>query len=241
MRLQKYMAYCGVASRRKCEEIISEGRVSINGHKVMDMGIKINPDCDVVSVDGRVLELNKRPSIYIMINKPRGYITSSNDQFGRSTVLDLIPDMKARLYPVGRLDYDSEGLLLLTNDGSLTYKLTHPKYHVEKEYYVEVIGFPNEEHIEKLRNGLDIGGYKTRSAKVYAGNKTKNGMSYRIVIKEGKNRQVRRMFEAIGYHVILLRRERMGLLSLGDLKPGNWRYLSNREISLLKQSVKEGY
>jgi len=228
------MAQCGVASRRKCEEIILEGRVQVNGETVRDMGIQVDPERDVVLLDGKPLRM-ENAKVYILLNKPRGYITSVGDPFGRPTVLDLIGKRDQRVYPIGRLDYDTEGLLLLTNDGEMAFKLTHPRHEVEKEYYCVVKGCPGSEALDKLRKGLDIGGYITAPAKLIELGKRGDQAAFRIIIHEGKNRQVRRMFDAIGHPVLFLRRERMGPIKLGKLKPGEWRYLSDREIGELRK------
>jgi len=232
-RLQKFMARCGVASRRNCENIIKQGRVMVNGEIVRTMGIKINPNTDVVRVDGKVISPEKE-HVYILLNKPAGYITSVTDPQGRPTVLDLIDKIDNRIYPVGRLDYESEGLLLLTNDGELAYYLTHPKYEIEKQYKVVVVGNPDERDIEILRKGVDIGGYITWPAQVERIKSNKDNSVFRIVIHEGKNRQVRRMFEVIGHPVIHLRRERLANINLGSLKVGEWRYLTQKEVDELK-------
>lgn|SRR5690606_9484071 len=235
-RLQKYMARCGVASRRNCEKIIKQGRVSVNGEIVLTMGIKINPAIDVVRVDGKIINPEKE-YIYILLNKPAGYITSVNDPQGRPTVMDLIDGVDNRIYPVGRLDYESEGLLLLTNDGELAYYLTHPKYEIKKQYRVVVAGNPEEKDIETLRKGVDIGDYTTWPAQVERIKTNKENSVFRIVIHEGKNRQVRRMFETIGHPVIYLRREKLGNITLGSLKVGEWRYLTQKEVEELKAIV----
>lgn len=232
-RLQKYMARCGVASRRNCENIIKQGRVSVNGEIVRAMGIKINPATDVVRVDGKIISPEKE-YIYILLNKPAGYITSVNDPQGRPTVLDLIDGVDSRIYPVGRLDYESEGLLLLTNDGELAYYLTHPRYEIKKQYKVVVVGNPEEKDIEILRKGVDIGGYTTWPAHVERIKSNKDNSVFRIVIHEGKNRQVRRMFETIGHPVLYLRRERLANITLGSLKVGEWRHLTQKEVEELK-------
>jgi 23S rRNA pseudouridine2605 synthase len=229
MRLQKYMAHCGVASRRKCEQLIASGRVRINGKVATEMGVKINPQHDRVQVDQEYIQLHNH-KIYIMLNKPRGYITTVRDQFGRPTVLDLIGRQNSRIYPVGRLDWDSEGLLLLTNDGPLAHRLTHPRYKIQKTYYVLVNGQPSDGQINKLRRGVTIGNHQTSPAKIKDLGSIGNQRAYRMTISEGKNRQIRRMFESIGHTVILLRREKFGNLVLGNLKPGQWRDLTAEEV-----------
>jgi 23S rRNA pseudouridine2605 synthase len=235
-RLQKYIARCGVASRRNSEKIIAQGRVSVNGKIVSAMGIKINPQVDLVRVDGRIIT-PETEGIYIKLNKPAGYITSVSDPQGRPTVLDLIGDIGSRIYPVGRLDYESEGLLILTNDGELAYCLTHPRYEIDKQYYVLVDGNPGYESIKSLRNGVDIGDHVTQPAKISKlGIEGRNSI-YRVTISEGRNRQVRRMFEVIGHPVLYLKRERLGNISLGSLRSGEWRHLSISEIKSLKSLI----
>lgn len=238
-RLQKYMARCGVASRRHCEKIINQGRVEVNGEIVVEMGVKINPFMDVIRVDGRII-LPEEERVYILLNKPSGYITSVTDPQGRPTVLDLIDKIDSRIYPVGRLDFESEGLLILTNDGQLAYHLTHPKYEVQKQYRVMVHGQPNDNDIKTLQRGIDIGGYITRPARVVRKEIISNNSVFKVVIGEGKNRQIRRMFEAIGHPVIELRRERLGNINLGSLKLGEWRHLSQQELEGLRSMVLRG-
>lgn len=234
MRLQKYMAQCGVASRRKCEEMIQSGEVSVNGIVVKEMGIKVDPEKDEIRVNDKKIFMEEK-HIYIMLNKPSGYITTVRDPQNRPTVMELIGNISERIYPVGRLDFESEGLLLLTNDGDAAFQLTHPRHQIDKEYIVRVEGFPNSQGIEKLRRGIDIGGFITSPAKIKTIGREKKGTLFSIVIKEGKNRQVRRMFEAIGHPVIYLKRIRMGDIELGDLKSGQWRYLTYKEIQMLKK------
>ncbi|HZK34789.1 MAG TPA: pseudouridine synthase [Bacillota bacterium] len=234
MRLQKYMSLCGIGSRRKSEEFIKQSRVSVNGRIVTKMGVKVDPHKDEVYFDGRVIELDNK-KYYILLNKPKGIVTSVKDQFNRKTVIDVIDWEGPRIYPVGRLDYNTEGLIILTNDGELTNKLTHPKYGVEKEYFCIARGRIQTSDIHKLRNGVDIGNYKTSPAKVVFVRYNKENSELCITISEGKNRQVRRMFDAIGYPILYLRRERMGDLKINDLVPGGWRFLYDKEIKALKE------
>lgn len=236
MRLQKYLAQCGAASRRKAEEFIRQGRVSVNGNIVTDMGIKV-ADGDLVELDGKELAPEEK-KIYIMLNKPVGYVTTSKDQFSRKTVLDLIDGVKERLYPVGRLDYDTSGLLLLTNDGSFTYQLTHPSHEIKKVYRARIEGLPTETEMDSFRNGLDIEDYTTSPAGFRL---IKAGTKFSVVeitIHEGKNRQVRKMCEAIGHPVVELVREAIGDIGLGGLKEGSWRYLTKIEIEKLLKSIR---
>lgn len=233
IRLQKYMAICGLGSRRKCEDLIRNGNVAVNGRTVTEMGLKIDPEKDKVTVSGRLLK-PVSDKVYILLNKPRGVISSVRDQFGRKTVLDQIGWSGSRIFPVGRLDYDTEGLLILTNDGELAYKLTHPKHEIEKEYFCVVKGLLDENDLNRLRNGIDIGGFITSPATVMVEGFENNRTKVRIAIKEGKNRQVRRMFEAVGHPVIYLKRDRIGDIRLTALEPGKWRYLTDKELESLK-------
>lgn len=233
------MAHCGVASRRKCETMIEEGRVSVNGKIVNTMGVVIDPKEDVVIVDGRKIELEDR-MIYIALNKPVGYISSVKDQFDRPTVIDLIDSDMERVYPVGRLDYDSEGLILLTNDGNLAYKLTHPKYSVPKEYLVVVEGSPLQSDLNTLRQGIYLDGSMTRPAIIEPIKINRDVSSFSVILMEGRNRQIRKMFDFISHPVISLQRVRIANILLKDLVPGQWRYLTQSEVDDLKDSVKGG-
>ncbi len=233
MRLQKYIALCGVASRRAAEDMITAGCVMVNGHTVTELGTKVNPDKDRVLVSGKAISLPQK-NVYIMLNKPRGYVTTAKDNFDRKTVLDLIPRDVGRVFPVGRLDYDSEGLLLLTNDGDLTYRLTHPSHEITKSYLVLVSGTPDEVALKNLRDGVIIDGRKTMPAKAELKRTEADKSVLKITISEGRNRQVRKMCDAVGHEVLRLRRVAEGSLKLGDLKSGEWRYLTEKEISQLK-------
>ena len=237
-RLQKYMASCGVASRRKCEEIIAEGRVKVNGVTVREAGLKIQPSKDKVTVDGREIIPANKP-VYIMLNKPVGYVSTVRDQFKRPTVLDLLRGVKGRIYPVGRLDYDSEGLLLLTNDGNLAYGLTHPRHRVDKTYIVVVQGRPSRKEIDRIRKGVEIDGRMTSPADIRVESIQGNKTAFRVVIHEGRNRQVRRRFETIGYAVVSLKRIGIGKLQLGTLAPGKWRFLEDREVKDLYKEIED--
>ena len=233
MRLQKYMAMCGVAARRKCEEIISAGRVSVNGQIVTEMGTQVE-ETDEVCVDGvRICpEEEKR---YVLYHKPAGEVTTVSDEKGRETVMDRFRDFPVRLYPVGRLDYDSEGLLLLTNDGELAQRLTHPSCEVDKVYLARVTGNPSNAAIDRLRRGVYMEGdqRKTYPAEVRVVRDESLFSDIVVTIHEGRNRQVRRMFDAVGHKVLLLRRVRFGPLELGDLRRGEWRELTQEEIEAL--------
>lgn len=233
MRLQKYMALCGVAARRKCEEMIAAGRVSVNGQRITEMGTQVE-ETDEVLVDGvRITpEQEKR---YVLYHKPAGEVTTVSDEKGRETVMDRFRDFPVRLYPVGRLDYDSEGLLLLTNDGELAQRLTHPSCEVDKVYLARVTGNPSGEALDRLRRGVYMEGdaRRTYPADVRVVRDESLFSDILVTIHEGRNRQVRRMFEAVGHKVLLLRRVRFGPLELGSLRRGEWRELTEEEIRLL--------
>ncbi len=232
VRLQKYLADCGIASRRKCEELILMGRVSVNDIEIEELGTKVDPAVDCVKVNGKIVKKEEK-LVYIMLHKPEGYITSAQDQFERPTVLDLLEGVDERVYPVGRLDYDTSGLILLTNDGELTFKLTHPKHNVEKVYIAKVEGKPSHESLERFREGLFINGYKTAPAEVFPVKDDGKWSSLKVVIKEGKNRQIRNMFDEIGHHVVGLKRIATGNLYLGELAKGEYRYLTKDEVDYL--------
>ena len=226
MRLQKYMAECGVASRRKCEEIIAAGRVTVNGKVVDVMGAQVEAG-DEVCVDGAPIRAEQRRQ-YILLNKPQGVVTTLSDPQGRRTVRDLIDGIPERIYPVGRLDYDTEGLLLLTNDGALMQAITHPRGEVEKLYFARVHGELTEQALGRLENGLTLDdGHRTARAKVTL---LPEDPAYPGLV----NRLVRRMFEAVGARVVFLRRERIGQLTLGHLKTGAWRHLTDAEVAYLR-------
>ena len=238
IRLQKFMADCGIASRRKCEEYIVSGQVKVNGI-VAELGTKINPKQDVVEYKGKKVKYLNIDKIYILLNKPIGYVTTVNDQFSRQTVLDLVKEINTRVVPVGRLDMYTSGALILTNDGEFVYKVTHPKYEIEKTYVATITGIIQKKEVEELRKGVDIGGYITKPAKVkiIKIDEEKNISRIEIVIHEGKNREVRKMCEKIGHKVRALHRSKIGKIDVKDLKIGSWRYLSKNEIeSLCKNS-----
>lgn len=232
MRLQKYLAGCGVGSRRKCEVYIEEGRIKVNGAVVTEQGIQVEED-DVVLFDNKPVTMEER-MVYYLLNKPVGYITSAADEKDRATVLDLVKDVPYRIFPVGRLDYNTTGLLLLTNDGELTYSLTHPKHHVDKTYVVKVKGVVRPAALQKLQQGVVIDGYLTAPAKVKVLRQTPATTTISLTIHEGRNRQVRKMCSAIGYDVLRLTRESIGKLTLGNLELGAYRALTREEIDYLK-------
>lgn len=233
IRLQKYIASCGVASRRAAEEMILRGQVSVDGITITELGFKVDPRNCHVLVDGKPISL-KQQQVYILLNKPRGYVTTVKDNFSRKTVLDLLPPNLPRVYPVGRLDYDSEGLLLLTNDGDLTFQLTHPRHSIAKSYLVKVRGTPDEKALNALRTGVLIDGIKTRPAKATLKRAGENSAILLITIYEGRNRQVRKMCASVGHEVLALRRIAEGPLRLGDLPTGSHRHLTLEEIKALK-------
>ncbi|MDI6711748.1 MAG: pseudouridine synthase [Anaerosomatales bacterium] len=235
-RLQKYLARAGVASRRAAEEMIAAGRVSVNGAVVTAMGVKVMPGVDRVEVDGRAVE---PPSdhVYLMLNKPAGYVTTLKDPLGRPIVADLLPDVGRRVYPVGRLDADTTGLLLLTDDGDFSQTLMHPRFHVPKTYRARVEGTPSEQALDKLRRGVVLADGPTRPAEVVLIERQAGSSVVRITIREGRKRQVRRMFKHIGHPVIELHRERIGPVELGDLAQGAVRPLSTEEVAALMEAA----
>lgn len=236
-RLQKYLAEAGVASRRKAEELIVQGKVKVNGKVVTQMGMKIDPAKDEVTYLDKKVTTKDTKMVYIMLYKPEGYVTTAKEQFGRPAVMDLIKGVKERIFPVGRLDYDTSGLLLLTNDGDLTYKLTHPKHDVDKTYIAKLYGIPDEGALQKFRRGVVIDGKRTKPAKIQIIDKDKDGRfcTAEIIIHEGRNRQVRKMCEAIKHPVAQLKRVATGDLKLGDLQKGKYRHLTEKEIKYLKK------
>lgn len=233
-RLQKFLARAGVASRRACEELIRAGRVQVNGKTVTKLGTRIDPQRDRVDVDGRKVE-PPASLVTIMLNKPAGYVTTCSDEHGRPTVLDLVPENLGPLHPVGRLDMDTEGLLLLTNDGELTYRLTHPKFKVEKEYVAEVEGVPSESALRRLREGVEIDGDRTAPAQVKLEKVSRRAAVLRLRIHEGRKRQVKRMLSAVGHPVRRLRRVQIGPIKLGALPLGDTRPLSREEVDSLRR------
>jgi pseudouridine synthase len=246
-RLQKVMAQAGLASRRKCEEYITAGRVKVNGKVVTELGTRVRPDIDLVEFDGQPVVAQKRTLLYFLLYKPVGYITTVSDPHGRPTALSLVPSEEERLYPVGRLDFNSEGLLLFTNDGDLAYRLMHPRYQHEKEYYVLAQGQLTDEELARLRQGVHIGeeriyvraevrrmppDWRWRSDPVPAGSHW-----LQVVLHEGQKRQIRYMLEAVNHPVERLIRVRMGDLTLGPLKPGQGRWLTRSEAFALRQAA----
>ncbi|HEX6974430.1 MAG TPA: pseudouridine synthase [Vicinamibacterales bacterium] len=239
-RLQKILSAAGIASRRAAEEYITQGRVEVNGKTVSELGSKADPDVDEIKVDGRRLKTNRKPR-YILLYKPKGYITSRSDPQRRPTVIDLLSKGGVReyVYPVGRLDYDSEGLLLLTSDGDLAARLTHPRHGVDREYEVKVLGIPDEQKIERLRTGIPLDGKKTEPADVTLARVLPEGKGaiLSLIISEGRNRQIRRMCEAVGHPVSKLRRVRIGPITDPHIRPGEFRDLDEKEVAALKRAA----
>jgi 23S rRNA pseudouridine2605 synthase len=234
MRLQKYLADCGIASRRKCEELIAQGLVRVNGETITQMGFVVDPDRITVTCQGKKVFPQKN-KVYIMLNKPAGYVSTCNDDKGRATVMELVGGITERLYPVGRLDFTTEGLLLMTNDGELANVLTHPKHSVEKKYLAVINGAITEEEIKKLENGVELDGHKTNHAIFHVVSASTVRTEILCVITEGKNRQIRRMFEAVGKEVAYLKRVGVGEIKLGNLKKGQYRRLTADEITYLQK------
>ena len=231
VRLQKYIADCGICSRRKAEELILQGKIKVNGKTVSKLGIKVAVGKDIVEYNGSKINLQSK-YIYILLNKPIGYVTTAKDQFGRESVLDLVKT-KERIVPVGRLDMYTSGALILTNDGNFVYKITHPKHEIEKTYTVTLKGIIKDEEIEMLKNGVKIEDYITKPAKVkiLKIDKEKNQSRLEITIHEGKNRQVRKMCEAVGHSVLALHRSKIAEIGVKNLELGKWRYLSKQEVN----------
>lgn len=233
-RLQKYLANCGIASRRKCEEYILQGKVKVNGKTVIELGTKVDPEKDIIEFENKKVRENTK-HVYILLNKPIGYVTTVDDQFGRDTVLNLVK-IKERVVPVGRLDMYTSGALILTNDGDFVYRVTHPKHEINKTYTVTVKGIVQNNEVEQLRQGVQIEDYTTKPAKVkiLKTDVEKDISRLEITIHEGKNRQVRKMCEAVGRKVLALHRSKIGNIGVKDLELGKWRYLTSKEINFLK-------
>lgn len=231
IRLQKYLANNGILSRRKAEEAILEGKIVVDGKVVTELGTKINPNINKVEYQGKLVK-KEEEKVYILLNKPIGYVTTVKDQFNRDIVTDLIKGVKVKLLPVGRLDMYTSGALILTNDGDFIYKVTHPKHEIEKTYNVTLSGVIGNEEIETLKTGVKIEDYITKPAgvKILKIDNEKNISRIQITIHEGKNRQVRKMCEAVGKKVLALHRSKIGMLDVKNLKIGEWRYLSKKEI-----------
>jgi len=239
IRLNKYLALAGIASRREADRMISEGRVSVNGETVEMLGIQVDGEKDKVEVDGKSVKPVKS-GVYLMLNKPPGYLVTVKDPFQRPTIMDLLPSMKNRIFPVGRLDFDSEGLVLLTNDGDLANRLMHPSYQVIKEYRVRVKPKPDRSTLATLEKGISLDGKKTAPAKFRILTTTVKGTLVLAKLHEGRKRELRRMFEYMGFRVLALKRVKLGNLHLGPLKKGKWRHLTREEVIRLKKKVRLG-
>ncbi len=239
IRLQKYLAMAGIASRRKAEELIRIGKIKVNGIKITELGTKVNVDKDIVEYDGKIVKIKRDENVYILLNKPIGYVTTVKDQFGRDSVMNLIKINK-RIVPVGRLDMYTSGALILTNDGDFVYQVTHPKHEIDKVYNVTIKGIISKEAIDKLALGVEIDDYITKPAKVkiLKIEEEKNQSRVQITIHEGRNRQVRKMCEVVGYKVLALHRSKIGNISVKDIPLGKWRLLTNKEIEELLKDTK---
>lgn len=235
VRLQKYLASCGLGSRRHCEDLIAAGRVALNGETVTRQGLCLDPSCDSIRVDGR--PCRPQGMRYLMLNKPVGYLCTNRDPQGRRTYLSLLPPSRERLFSIGRLDADSSGLLLVTNDGELAMRLAHPRHWVGKTYEVTVNGRLTAAQAAAMRRGIVSEGETLRAAEVECIGPEASGVHYRILLREGRKRQIRRMFDALGLRVISLHRTAIGSLRLGDLPSGQWRDLDPREIEDLKKKA----
>lgn len=234
MRLQKYLAINGVASRRHSEEYIKAGHITVNGNVVTEMGVQIDPETDIVAFRGKEVK-EKKENVTVLLHKPVGYVSTARDQFNRPAVVELVK-VKERLYPVGRLDYLTSGLILLTNDGELALQLTHPRFEKEKVYQAWLHGIITEEKMQLFRKGIQLEDYVTLPSKIRLLEKQKDRCLVEVVLREGKNRQVRKMCEALGYPVSQLKRVAVGDINLGDLTPGQWRYLTLDEVHTLKKN-----
>lgn len=235
VRLQKYIAMSGKASRRGAEQLIEEGRVKVNGKLIREQGVKVEVGCDSVEVDDVLLKVTDK-KIYIALNKPSGYVTTVKDQFDRPTVMDLVEkEIHTRVFPVGRLDYETEGLLLMTNDGDWANKVTHPRFESKKKYYAVLKGILTISELNKIRRGVVIDGRKTKPAECEIMEIDMGMTLVEITIHEGRNRQVRKMFEAVGHTVKALKRDSIGIVELGNLPEGRFRYLTSSEIEYFRR------
>lgn len=230
MRLQKFLASAGVASRRKAEELILQGKIKVNNKTITELGTKVDPDNDIIEYEEKRIKIQEE-MVYVLLNKPIGYVTTAKDQFQRDSVMDLVKTNK-RLVPVGRLDMYTSGALILTNDGDFVYKVTHPKHEIEKTYTVTIRDIVKNEEVEQLRRGVKIEDYITKPArvKILKTDEEKNISRLEITIHEGKNRQVRKMCEAIGHKVLALHRSKIAGIGVKDIELGKWRYLTDKEI-----------
>ena len=238
VRLQKVIAESGLASRRKAEEMIAQGRVTVNGAVVCELGTKVDPEKDHVKVDGRHLK-PAPPQTFVMLNKPKNVVSTMSDPGGRGTIADLLPGVHVRVFPVGRLDFDSEGLMLLTNDGELAQLLLHPRHHVPKTYLVKVKGMLAPEHIDALETGIMLDDGRTGPAVVKKVGKATENSWLEVTIFEGRKHQVKRMLDAVNHPVLKLKRIKFGPLTLGELSTGQYRYLTDREANAVRELARE--
>jgi pseudouridine synthase len=236
LRLNRYLAACGLVSRRKCDAIILDGRVTVNGRKVVELATFVDPRRDEVAVDGKIVNPPPRHT-YLLMNKPAGYVTTASDPQGRPTVMDLAPRGGTRLYPIGRLDADTTGLIILTDDGKLAFRIAHPRYEVDKKYTAVVKGRPSPRDLAALEKGVVLDDGPTRPAEVRLLEESRECSKVEITVHEGRKRQVRRMFESVGHPVMSLCRSGIAFLEPGDLEEGNYRRLQDSEVSLLKRLV----
>jgi len=236
IRLNKFLAQAGVASRREVDKMITEGKIKVNGQVVHVLGSKIDETKDEVEVGGKKVK-REEGQVNLMLNKPPGYLVTFKDRFQRPTIKQLIPSLGKRYFPVGRLDYDSEGLLLLMNDGELAFRLTHPRFKVGKVYLVKVKGEPEPSKLSRLKKGIYLDGKKTAPAKIAIVTKSLKKTLLKIEIYEGRKREVKKMFKTVGHEVLQLKRISFGGVRLGDLKTGKWRFLTKKEIDILKKKV----
>jgi len=236
-RLNKFLAHAGVCSRREADRWIAEGRVSVNGRAVMELGEKVDPARDKVAVNGKPVRGAEEHPVYILMNKPAGRVVSVKDPFGRPTVLDLLGHLPVRVYPVGRLDLDTEGALLLTNDGEMALRLTHPRFGAGKTYEVRVEGDPQETDLDKVRNGIFLEGRRTAPARVRVLHRGRRWALLEVEIHEGRKREIRKLFDAVGFPVAAITRVDFAGLTLDGLKTGEWRYLNKKEIERLHERV----
>lgn len=238
VRINKYLAKCNLGSRRKVEKFITDGHISVNGKKMTNLAKQIDEKSDIVKFKGKTIKPIEE-KVYIILNKPPKYIVSTKDEFGRKTIYDLLPKFKIKLFYVGRLDYMSEGLVLLTNDGSVANKIIHPRNKIPKTYKIKIKGHLDNNQIKQLRDGIVINNKKTLPAKVFVNKTDNNYSSLKIIIKEGRKRQIRRMIKAVGSEVLRLKRLQIGNVKLKKMPPGTWRYLKINEVKKLKQLIKE--
>ena len=236
-RLNKYLASCGIASRRKCDQLVFEGMITVNDKLILEPGTQVDENKDIVKYKSQIVKPEKE-LVYILLNKPAGIVSTVDDEKGRKTILDLVPNDE-RVFPVGRLDLNSSGLLILTNDGDLTYILTHPSKEVNKVYRAQLDRKMSNTDMEKFKKGIVIDGYKTARAKIEHFNEDSGLNRVEIIIHEGRNRQIRKMMDELGYRVRKLTRIQVGTLSLKGLKPSEWRYLTDKEVNDLKKTKKQ--